>query len=425
MKYNKNLPGMLIRKYRLEQNMSQETLCKGICAVSYLSKIEKGTVLCSDEILTKLFDVLGISIPESAEDLEPFAEKIEDCFNHFVLLDKEGAADILAQILPKRHHLLHSYLAIDMMLLEAYSAYDQYDDKTDLGSLFSELLQYEDYMNNLQTYRLYMLLGNFETRIRKDYGAGLNYYKLAQNRKSDGVVLESLAIAHYLLGNYLDSITLGDIAYGKLMEEGYIDRAITLCSVIAAAYANFRNINKMLEYYKRILALNNVTKSQNQIAQVYYNIGSAYLATHDYAKALSNLEKSFEILKNQPQDADSYLLLLQKLFLTQMGLKSKEQAHGYLSLFSEFYSTISENKITQSLKVSFQWMKMMYHNANYLQDENYLQAIKTLYDSALKDSHRGFHLFYGNYLIEAYKMQRKYKEALKITEDLFVKTSFS
>ena len=32
--------GILIRRERLRQNYSQEGLCRGICAVSYLSKIE-------------------------------------------------------------------------------------------------------------------------------------------------------------------------------------------------------------------------------------------------------------------------------------------------------------------------------------------------------------------------------------------------
>ncbi|MBQ6877388.1 MAG: helix-turn-helix transcriptional regulator, partial [Oscillospiraceae bacterium] len=37
-----NYPGFLIKRERLLKNWSQEGLCKGICAVSYLSKIEQG-----------------------------------------------------------------------------------------------------------------------------------------------------------------------------------------------------------------------------------------------------------------------------------------------------------------------------------------------------------------------------------------------
>ncbi|MBQ6580357.1 MAG: helix-turn-helix transcriptional regulator, partial [Oscillospiraceae bacterium] len=51
--------GFLIRKLRLEKNWSQEGLCKGICAVSYLSKIEQGKAEASEEILKALFERLG------------------------------------------------------------------------------------------------------------------------------------------------------------------------------------------------------------------------------------------------------------------------------------------------------------------------------------------------------------------------------
>ena len=53
--------GILIRKERLKQNLSQEGLCKGICVVSYVSKIEKGQADASPEIISALLQRLGIS----------------------------------------------------------------------------------------------------------------------------------------------------------------------------------------------------------------------------------------------------------------------------------------------------------------------------------------------------------------------------
>ena len=53
--------GFLIRKKRLEKSWSQEGLCKGICTVSYLSKIEQGKAEASDDILSALFERLGIN----------------------------------------------------------------------------------------------------------------------------------------------------------------------------------------------------------------------------------------------------------------------------------------------------------------------------------------------------------------------------
>ena len=57
----KNYIGYLIKYNRLKRNYSQEGLCKGICAVSYLSKIEKGVADPSPEIIDQLFEALNIN----------------------------------------------------------------------------------------------------------------------------------------------------------------------------------------------------------------------------------------------------------------------------------------------------------------------------------------------------------------------------
>ena len=41
--------------------MSQEQLCKEICAVSYLSKIEAGIAEPNEEIIQRLFDKLEVT----------------------------------------------------------------------------------------------------------------------------------------------------------------------------------------------------------------------------------------------------------------------------------------------------------------------------------------------------------------------------
>ena len=55
-----DLRGFLVRCHRLQRNYSQEGLCRGICAVSYLSKLEQGKVQAADEIYQALFHRLGI-----------------------------------------------------------------------------------------------------------------------------------------------------------------------------------------------------------------------------------------------------------------------------------------------------------------------------------------------------------------------------
>ena len=66
--------GYLIRRERLAQNLSQEGLAKGICAVSYLSKIEQGQVEPGQEIIDRLFAALHIDFVRDPQ-LEKEAER--------------------------------------------------------------------------------------------------------------------------------------------------------------------------------------------------------------------------------------------------------------------------------------------------------------------------------------------------------------
>ena len=53
--------GALIRRERLRQSVSQEGLCRGICAVSYLSKIEQGKAEAGEDILLPLLERHGLT----------------------------------------------------------------------------------------------------------------------------------------------------------------------------------------------------------------------------------------------------------------------------------------------------------------------------------------------------------------------------
>lgn len=78
------IAGYLIRYHRNKQAISQEGLCKGICVVSYLSKIEQGLVQPSTEIIKQLFQRLSLTyfddpkqLREARSLLDSFFEKLD------------------------------------------------------------------------------------------------------------------------------------------------------------------------------------------------------------------------------------------------------------------------------------------------------------------------------------------------------------
>lgn len=71
------IESILIRETRIKKQWSQESLSHGICSLSYLSKIEKGTIQASQEILDALLKKLDIKIltKEHSKKIDNFYKK--------------------------------------------------------------------------------------------------------------------------------------------------------------------------------------------------------------------------------------------------------------------------------------------------------------------------------------------------------------
>ena len=73
-------PGALLRQAREKRQWSQEGLCSGICAVSYLSKIEQGKAEASPEILRLLFARLELAWYDDEATLSQARALTERCY---------------------------------------------------------------------------------------------------------------------------------------------------------------------------------------------------------------------------------------------------------------------------------------------------------------------------------------------------------
>ena len=88
------LAGALIRRARLEKNWSQEGLCRGICSISWLSKIEAGREGADPELVSALFVRLGLDMAERPGDAELIGRCCEAAFS----LDYEAWDGLLAEL---------------------------------------------------------------------------------------------------------------------------------------------------------------------------------------------------------------------------------------------------------------------------------------------------------------------------------------
>ena len=114
--------GLRLRQQRLKRGWSQEGLCRGICAASYLSKIEQGQVQAAPELLELLFRRL--ELPWYGESLPELEELVERRYECLLDGDKEGFRDSREVFCQALDRLLSSPLAADGLVLDAMDRND-------------------------------------------------------------------------------------------------------------------------------------------------------------------------------------------------------------------------------------------------------------------------------------------------------------
>lgn len=116
-----SVEGILLRRERLHLGWSQEGLCKGICAVSYLSKIEQGRAAASEEIVRQLFARIGITWQGAPQTLAPLRAQVEAAYDALFSFRMEEFQGSVKALEPQEALLRYSPFALDAMLLTALS----------------------------------------------------------------------------------------------------------------------------------------------------------------------------------------------------------------------------------------------------------------------------------------------------------------
>lgn len=110
-------PGAIIKRERLERNWSQEGLSRGICAVSYLSKIEQGKTESSPEILRMLFARLKIRWYDDAPAMDAVKSLTKRCYEALLSDDRKALAQLKEEFSDQETIISYSPYALDGALL--------------------------------------------------------------------------------------------------------------------------------------------------------------------------------------------------------------------------------------------------------------------------------------------------------------------
>jgi HTH-type transcriptional regulator, quorum sensing regulator NprR len=395
--------GSLIRRLRLERRLSQKALCKGVCAVSYLSKIEKGTANPGEEIIRLLFGALGVGFQIDEAFLIETRRALDAYFEHVCHL--EPLEEERKRLLAVREQALQSPLTDLYTLFQAYDTLDEADDAAKVEALLGSLSYRESEMDERELFYYALARG----MIACDLDASLQWVQKADRLRPCALAAYEIGKRYHRHGAYQAAINYLQTAYVRAADEGSPMILLHASNMTAISYSDLYQEELMLRYFRQARRI-----SPDLIPSIDYNIGATLVSMRKSAEALPYLKQA------EAGKYDSELLLFHKLAIACFDLGDRQGAKRYLRkadmLLKAGKGTPMEEKLIRIVRFRLE--------KDYLASEEYYQLLREVYDEIDKVYHYGFKQFQGNLLAEACVHSRRYKEALHIAAEVEIFPEF-
>jgi len=399
----KNGIGVLIRQYRMERNLSQEDLCKGICVVSYLSKIEQGKVIPGEDIARQLFLGMGIDFVLDEVLLRDGEKRLRKYFEARSF--GEQTAEFARAIREKGERFENSPLHVSYHLFLAYDAVESRDAEELRRQ--AEILEPMAHCMDAECRVLYdSLVYHLDCTMEKKVDA----LRRAKGYHDSCLPEYLLAEVYNEAGDYHQAIEMSNHAFSRAVQEGNAWIMMNCALLTGSCYANLYNIDLMLQYYRQAAALARKV-DRSSLLLINYNIGATLVGNKRYEEAIDYLlSADDETLAGTTHQ----LLTWHKLVLAYGELGRKENARLYIE---KAFELLGARKFSPMHEKLIRLVQYRYGEGG-AESEAYNTLLMDIYENISQEFAFGFKQFHGNLLIEALVQRRKYKEALAVAMEI-------
>ena len=365
-----NYQGFLIYRTRIQRSWNQAGLCKGICTVSYLSKIETGKTEPSEEILQQLMARLELKIDKEAE------REAAELANRGWELLLDGRYEILNELLRGKD-------------IECYRAVPAWLDLALLSSKKPLDVALEPCMDTRQLALQRILQGRADEAVR-----------LMPN----AYTFLSLGIADYNAGNYFAAVDRLQTSYELASRDGAARIMLEAKLFLGNVYCNRQDLPNMERHYLVGKRLAEAMQDRNALQTIGYNTASAWIETGCYEDAYAWFSA-----QKQPN-----LMSLHKLAVCCEKTGRRDEAFCALRQAEDMVGDEPEKSLELRL---LRLVRYRLEHPDYLSRDEYGSLLSDSFDRIRKELPAGFAIFHLPWMLEWYKATRQYKKACELLEE--------
>ena len=370
-----NAPGQLIARARMEMGWSQEGLCRGICAVSYLSKIESGRAEPSEEILGMLLSRLGI---QWSPEIEREAKELTD-------------------------------MALELLFSACFEELKKVFDEKDTERYRATACAAElELLSGIARGRR-MPLPEATEKCMSVSALGLQ--RILQGRAEEAAALLGNAYAcfeagtaAYYRGEYVRAMEHLNTAYFMASEDGSV-KLMLLCKLfLGASCSNRRDAEGMERHYRAARRIARALGDGESIEQMNYNIAATAIECGNY-------EEAYAYFSNVK---DPELMSLHKLAVCCEKTGRRSEAFAALKRAEGMESDYPPTELALSLCAL---VRYRLEHGDYLRRSEYGKMLLSTFERCRRELSAGYACFHLPWVLEWYKSNRQYKKALDLMEE--------
>ena len=374
------LQGFIIRKYRQERKWSQSSLCRGICAVSYLSKIEQGKAEGSPEVLTLLFRRLGIPWREDPAFCREAGAWLEECYDR--LFSGENMGRVLEVLREREEAYCSSPFLLDWLLLSWAMT----------GESKVELKDFVPAMDARQLSLYLCLEGRFQELLRI---SGRSYFYLEAGKHA------------YWKGDYSYAVSCLQQGVDRAAQEGSLPGMMFCRLFLGNCYSSLNQTEQTREQYAAAGRMARTLGADRPMRIIAYNQAAMELQMGLTEDALRHL------LEHPWHEAMYY----QKLAICYERLGRREDARKALRQAET--APLKELSCNADLaRDVFQQLcgliQFRLDHSGYLQIPEYGKALVACMQCLEQQFSASFVRFYAAWLEEWYSANRQYRKAYEL-----------
>lgn len=401
-KDNKKIIGSIIKFNRINQNISQRALSRGICVASYLSRIESGDLIPSEEVISIIFNRLGLTFNDSQEFLEKGTNRLKLFFNKLHFNEFDLTNEIFNELEAQENNYITSPLVIDYFLAKL-ARYCSTPNREKFESSKSLLHSSFELLSPQQKFLYNFYVGVDELNLSQDKSIGKNLIEEALNYKDNGHCYFWLSYAYRIENNPIKSYDCIKKALDLYVAEGNIISIMSCYEKIAEVHFMLDNYSDAITYLKISLSIAEKLNNKYFIEHLNSIISWAYYRLKDYSTSLTYLKNNTGLVDHRMLVPDSMTESLIYFSLNDKDLLKE---------------SIQKLKNAQSLEhINEDLANRIYKLFNlYIKDDDYLKnpTWENLLIYIIDNMHKLVELkkVFITLLKEYYIYNRKYKDAL-------------